>query len=198
MRELIRCPWALKSAIEQHYHDTEWGVPCWDENRQFEFMVLESAQAGLSWRTVLNKREGYRQAFAGFAPGKVAQFGPEKERELLQNPAIIRNRLKIAATINNARCFLEIQAKYGGFCNYLWNFVDGRPIVNTWRNLADLPAQTPLAQKISKDLKRHGFKFLGPVVVYSHLQATGLINDHLPDCFRHREIMAMGASPAHK
>jgi DNA-3-methyladenine glycosylase I len=196
MNELIRCPWALKSAVEQSYHDTEWGVPCWDENRQFEFIVLESAQAGLSWRTVLNKREGYRQAFAGFAPDAVARFGPEQERELLQNPAIIRNRLKIAAAINNARCFLEIQSKYGSFCNYLWNFTDGRPIVNTWRNLAELPAQSPLAEKIAKDLKLHGFKFLGPVVVYSHLQATGLINDHLLDCFRYQEVME--ASSARK
>jgi DNA-3-methyladenine glycosylase I len=186
------CPWAEKTALERHYHDTEWGVPCRDDNRQFEFLILESAQAGLSWRTILQKREGYREAFAGFAPELVAAFSAAEEEALMQNPAIIRNRLKIQAAINNARAFLRVQEQYGSFSNYLWGFVENKPVVNTWQSLSELPAQTPLSQKISRDLKQKKFKFLGPVVIYSHLQATGLINDHLVSCFRYRQVGKAG------
>ena len=188
MSDKNRCQWALGSDIERLYHDQEWGVPCWDDKRQFEFLVLESAQAGLSWRTILNKRAGYRQAFAGFEPQKVARFGQAQERKLLQNPAIVRNQRKIQAAINNARRFLELQSQFGSFCNYLWEFVDGRPIKNAWQEAEHIPAQTKLSQTIAKDMKARGFTFLGPIVIYSHLQATGLINDHLVDCFRYHAV----------
>jgi DNA-3-methyladenine glycosylase I len=182
------CPWAEKTPLDRDYHDTQWGVPCRDDIKQFEFIVLEAAQAGLSWHIILQKRAGYKAAFAGFDPVQVAAFGDREEQELMSNPAIVRNRLKIRAALNNARCFLRVQEKYGSFSNYLWDFVDNRPLVNAWRRLEEIPAQSPLSQKICKDLKQKGFKFLGPVVVYSHLQATGLINDHLVSCFRYREI----------
>ncbi len=186
--QIVRCAWGEKGCPEEtFYHDTEWGCPCFDDNIQFEFLVLESAQAGLSWRTVLLKRAGYRELFAGFNPVLIAEFGPEKVEELLLNPKIIRNRKKIESAINNARRFLEIQARYGSFCNYLWDFVDGRPIVNHWKTEAELPAKTVLSDKIAKDLKEKRFRFLGSTVIYAHLQATGLINDHTVDCFRHLE-----------
>ena len=188
MPQLSRCPWAFGHEASIVYHDREWGVPCWDDTRQFEFLMLESAQAGLSWRTILDKRAGYRQAFAGFDPVAVAAFSVRQEEELLANPAIIRNRQKIQAAINNAHRFLEVQARYGNFCNYLWSFVDGRPLINTWREVNQVPAQTALSQKIAKDMKSLGFKFLGPVIIYAHLQATGLINDHLVGCFRHKQV----------
>ncbi len=188
MKNLPRCPWVSTREVDQRYHDSEWGVPCWSDKRQFEFLVLESAQAGLSWRTILDKRAGYAKAFANFDPQKVASFTTAHEEELLQNPAIIRNRQKIQAAVNNARRFLEVQAQHGSFCNYLWGFVDGQPIVNAWRSIEQVPAQSELSQRIAKEMKKLGFKFLGPVVVYSHLQATGLINDHLVSCFRYKQV----------
>ncbi len=188
MSELIRCPWAIKSEKEIRYHDEEWGLPCRDEQRQFEFLILEAAQAGLSWALILNKREGYRRAFAGFDPVKVAEFTPADVERLVLDPSIVRNRLKIQAAINNAQRFLEVAAQYGSFCNYFWDFVDGEPVRNAWTELAQIPATTPLSDKVSKDLKQKGFKFMGSTVVYAHLQATGLVNDHLVSCFRHKEV----------
>jgi DNA-3-methyladenine glycosylase I len=182
------CPWARKTALERQYHDSEWGVPCRDDFRQFEFLILESAQAGLSWLTILRKRDGYREAFAGFDPERVAAFGAVEEEALMQNPAIVRNRLKIQAAINNAGVFLRVREQYGSFSDYLWDFVGHRPLVNAWQSLSQLPAQSPLSRKIAADLKKKGFRFLGPVVVYSHLQATGLINDHLVSCFRYHQV----------
>ena len=190
MPERIRCPWALKSDLEIRYHDEEWGRPCRDERRQFEFITLEAAQAGLSWALILKKREGYRRAFAGFDPVKVAEFGPAEVERLVGDASIIRNRLKIESAINNARRFLEVAAQYGTFSAYIWDFVDGEPVVNAWAELSQIPAKTPLSDKLAKDLKQRGFKFMGSTVVYSHLQATGLVNDHLVSCFRHKEVQA--------
>lgn len=191
MPELIRCPWALKHEHEVRYHDEEWGVPCFDENTQFEFITLEAAQAGLSWAVILNKREGYRRAFAGFNPVKVAEFTPADVERLVADAGIVRNRLKIEAAINNARRFLETADKYGSFCKYIWGFVDGEPLCNAWTELAQIPATTPLSDKVAKDLKQKGFKFMGSTVVYAHLQATGLVNDHLVSCFRYEEVRRM-------
>ena len=186
--EKVSCPWSLQTGDEAHYHHTEWGVPCWDDKQQFEFLILEAAQAGLSWRTILAKRAGYRKAFAGFDPQRVARFNAKDEQRLMNDSGIIRNRKKIQAAINNARCFLQVQEEFGTFCNYLWGFVDNKPVKNAWQRQEDVPAQTPLSQCIAKDLKKRGFKFLGPVVVYAHLQATGLINDHLLSCFRYNQV----------
>ena len=188
MPDLIRCPWAMKSEQEIRYHDEEWGVPCRDDPRQFEFVTLEAAQAGLSWAVILNKREGYRRAFAGFDPVKVAEFTPADVERLVADAGIVRNRLKIEAAINNARRFLEIAARHGSFANYLWDFVDGQPVCNAWTELGQIPATTPLSDKVSKDLKKKGFKFMGSTVVYAHLQATGLVNDHLVSCFCYEEV----------
>ncbi len=185
-----RCQWVnLNNPNYVKYHDEEWGVPVRDDHKLFEFLVLESAQAGLSWETVLNKREGYREAFAGFDPEKVAVFTEADQARLLQNPGIVRNRLKIAAAISNARQFLGIVASHGSFSQYIWQFTDGAPIVNHWKSIAEVPAVTPLAEKISKDLKQRGFRFLGPTICYAHMQATGMVNDHTIDCFRHRELL---------
>ncbi len=175
------------------YHDREWGVPARDERTQFEFLVLESAQAGLSWYTVLRKRDGYRRAFAAFDPAAVARFTPRQVEQLMLDPAIIRNRAKIEAAVNNAQRFLEVQAAHGSFCDFLWGFVDGRPIVNQWREPAEVPATTALSDRLARELKRLGFRFLGSTVLYAHLQATGLVNDHLVGCFRHGEVA--GPSP---
>ena len=188
MPDLIRCPWAMKSEQEIRYHDEEWGVPCRDDLGQFEFVTLEAAQAGLSWAVILNKREGYRRAFAGFDPVKVAEFTPADVERLVADAGIVRNRLKIEAAINNARRFLEVAARHGSFANYLWDFVDGQPVCNAWTELGQIPATTPLSDKVSKDLKRNGFKFMGSTVVYAHLQATGLVNDHLVSCFCYEEV----------
>ena len=187
MSEIVRCDWGWSYPEEMVYHDTEWGTPCFDDRVQFEFLVLESAQAGLSWRTVLLKRAGYRELFAGFDPERVAEFGAADVERLLLDARIIRNRKKIEAAIGNARCFLELQASYGSFCNYLWDFVEGQPLVNHWRKMAEIPAKTALSDRIAKDMKSRGFRFLGSTVIYSHLQATGLVNDHTTDCFRHLE-----------
>ena len=185
----MRCPWSNKSELYIKYHDNEWGVPVINDLTQFEFLVLESAQAGLSWETILKKRENYRKAFDNFDPKKVADYDQKKIENLLQDAGIIRNRLKIEAAINNARQFLKIQDEYGSFCKYIWQFVNFKPIVNYWETLAELPAKTELSDTLAKDLKKRGFKFLGSTVVYAHLQATGLINDHLTSCFRYKELL---------
>ncbi|MDO8580411.1 MAG: DNA-3-methyladenine glycosylase I [Candidatus Omnitrophota bacterium] len=184
-----RCPWpTVSDELYVAYHDTEWGVPVYDDRKIFEFLVLESAQAGLSWRTVLYKRENYRKAFAGFDPKKVAKFTQKNVKKLLLNAGIIRNRLKIESTINNAHRFLEIQKEFGTFAKYIWGFVGGKPIKNRWKGIKDLPVMTPQAEALAKDLKKRGFKFLGPTVIYAHMQATGMVNDHTVDCFRYHEV----------
>lgn len=183
-----RCSWCGEDELYIKYHDKEWGIPVFDDRKQFEFMVLESAQAGLSWITILRKREAYRKAYEEFDPVKVAEFDENKIEELLKNDGIIRNRRKIESSINNAKRFMEVQREFGSFSEYLWRFVDYKPIVNKWKSEAEVPAKTELSERISLDLKKRGFKFLGPVIVYSHLQATGLINDHIVDCFRYDEI----------
>lgn len=170
------------------YHDREWGVPVRDDRTQFEFLVLESAQAGLSWYTILRKRDGYRAAFADFDPERVARYTPARIERLLTNSAIVRNRAKIEAAIGNAKCFLAMQREYGSFSEWLWGFVDGRPVVNHWREPREVPATTPLSDTIAKELKQRGFRFLGSTVVYAHLQATGIVNDHLIGCFRHAAL----------
>lgn len=183
-----RCEWCAGSELYTEYHDTEWGVPVFDDQKHFEFLVLESAQAGLSWITILKKRENYRKAYDNFDPTKVARYGAAKKAKLLANAGIVRNRLKIEASITNAQNFLEIQKEFGSFSNYIWGFTGGKPVIGKWKSLEELPAATELSDKISLDLKKRGFKFLGSVIMYSHLQATGIINDHLMGCFRYREI----------
>ena len=181
-----RCPWADPNKPDSlAYHDEEWGVPVHDDRKLFEFIVLESAQAGLSWYTILRKREGYRQAFDAFDPEKISRYDDQKVAELLANPAIVRNRLKVLATINNAHRFLAIQAEFGSFDAYLWRFVGGKTLVNAWHTLAECPATTPASDALSKDLKQRGFKFMGSTVFYAYMQATGLVNDHLLNCFRY-------------
>ncbi len=186
-----RCPWGTADELYIRYHDEEWGVPVYDDRKQFEFLVLESAQAGLSWHTILKKRENYRKAYDGFDPVKVAKYDEEKIEELMQNAGIIRNCKKIEASINNARIFLEIQKEFGSFCKYLWGFVDGKPIINHWTEVSQIPAKTEFSDRISKDIKKRGFKFLGSITIYSHLQATGLVNDHLVNCFRWKECQEL-------
>jgi DNA-3-methyladenine glycosylase I len=178
-----RCGWA-KDELSIQYHDQEWGVPVHDDRRWFEFLVLEGAQAGLSWDTILRKRENYRRAFAGFDPDVIARFNDAKIAELLGDAGIVRNRLKVRSAIQNARMFLTIQDEIGSFDQYIWPFVGGRPIQNTWRTLADIPARTEISDTLSKDLKRRGFTFVGSTICYALMQATGLVNDHLVDCFR--------------
>jgi DNA-3-methyladenine glycosylase I len=170
------------------YHDTEWGVPVFDDKKHFEFLILESAQAGLSWITVLKKRENYRKAYDNFDPKKAARYGEVKKAELLANAGIIRNRLKIEALITNAKKYLEIQKEFGSFSNYIWAFTDGKSVIGKRKNIHEIPAKTELSDKISLDMKKRGFKFLGCIIMYSHLQAAGIINDHLMDCFRYKEI----------
>jgi len=189
MKSKVRCSWPTEGdALYLDYHDNEWGVPVHDDQKIFEFLVLESAQAGLSWRTVLYKRNNYRKAFAGFDPVKVSRFGARQVEKLLKNAGIIRNRAKIEAAINNAQRFLEVQREFGSFSKYIWGFVGGKPIVNRWKTVKQLPAITPEAEAIAKDLKLRGFKFLGPTVIYAHMQATGMVNDHMVECFRYREL----------
>ncbi|MDD5392187.1 MAG: DNA-3-methyladenine glycosylase I [Thiothrix sp.] len=186
---LCRCPWVdLSKPDYVAYHDEEWGVPVHDDRKLFEFIVLESAQAGLSWYTILRKREGYRQAFDAFDPEKIRHYDEHKVAELLANPGIIRNRLKVLATINNAQRFLDVQAEFGSFDAYIWRFVDGKPIVNERRTLADYPATTKESDALSKDLKKRGFKFMGSTVCYAHMQAIGMVNDHALGCFRREEV----------
>lgn len=192
-RDLRRCGWLNEDPLYIAYHDEEWGVPVTDDRKLFEFLVLESAQAGLSWFTVLRKRENYRRAFAGFDPRKVAGFGARDVRRLMADAGIIRNRAKIEAAVNNAARFLEVQEAFGSFSAYSWRFVDGRPIRNRWKTLRQLPATTPLSDAFAKDLKGRGFKFLGSTVVYAHMQAVGMVNDHVVGCFRHRPVSRMRA-----
>ncbi len=186
--EKIRCGWSLGSAEYIEYHDRDWGVPVHEDRLLFEMLTLEGAQAGLAWITILRKRATYRKAFAGFDPTKVARFGPEDVERLLADPGIVRNRLKIESTIDNARAFLAVQKEKGSFAAYLWSFVDGRPVQSTRETLKDVPAQTPLAEQVSKDLKRRGFRFVGPTIIYAYLQAVGVVNDHLVSCFRRSEV----------
>lgn len=186
--EIKRCGWAGDSEIYQRYHDEEWGVPVYDDRKLFEFLILESAQAGLSWITILKRREGYRRAFANFDPQLVAVFDANKVEELMLDTGIIRNRMKIESAISNAVAFIKVQEEFGSFSNYIWNFTGGKPIVNAFESLSELPAKTDLSEKIAKDLKKRGFRFLGPTVIYAHMQATGMINDHLVSCFRYHEI----------
>lgn len=188
-----RCPWCGSDPLYVRYHDEEWGAPVHDDRRHFEFLVLESAQAGLSWLTILRRRENYRRAYDGFDPEKIAAYGPAEIERLMGDAGIIRNRRKVEASIGNARAFLAVQAEFGSFDGYIWRFVDGRPLVGHWRTVEELPARTPLSDAVSADLRRRGFRFLGPVIVYSHLQATGLINDHIESCFRRGACEAMAA-----
>ena len=188
----LRCDWgrdwADQPPLLRVYHDTEWGVPLHEDRALFEFLVLEGMQAGLSWLTVLNKREQFRLAFDRFDPRTIARYTPAKVRQLLQNPGIIRNRRKIEAAIANAKAFLQIQEESGGFHRFMWAFVGGRPIVNRWKHLKDLPATSPESDAMSRELRRRGFRFVGPTICYAHMQATGMVNDHLISCFRHREL----------
>ena len=184
-----RCPWCEKTDIERDYHDREWGVPVFSDAKQFEFLVLESAQAGLSWLTVLRKRENYRRLYDGFSPEKVARYGEEKIRQLMSDSGIIRNRRKIEASINNAARFLETREEFGTFSGYLWGFTGGVPVTNRWETMSQVPASTELSVTVSNDLRKRGFRFMGPTIVYAHLQATGVVNDHLVSCFRHGEIL---------
>ncbi len=188
MVEQERCGWCGEDPLYVAYHDTEWGVPVFDDRTLFEFLILEGAQAGLSWSTILKKRNGYRRAFDAFDPEKVAHYDTRKIASLLEDPAIVRNRLKVASAVTNAQAFLEVQNERGSFSDYIWSFVDGLPLQNTWRSLSEIPATTPLAETISKDLKKRGFRFVGPTIVYAHMQATGMVNDHLVGCFRHSEV----------
>lgn len=188
---LDACPWCGQDPLYRQYHDTEWGVPVHADRTLFEFLILEGAQAGLSWLTVLRKRAHYRRLFADFDAERVARFDAAHVETLLQDPGIIRNRLKVEAAISNAQAFLAVQAAFGCFDRYIWNFVDGRPIVNRFASMAEVPAVTPLAETLSRDLKRRGFRFVGPTIVYAHMQATGMVNDHLVDCPRHAACAAL-------
>jgi DNA-3-methyladenine glycosylase I len=186
-----RCAWP-KSDLDRAYHDREWGVPLHDDRMLFEFLVLEGAQAGLSWSTILKRREAYRAAYRGFDPLVVAGFGEEHEARLLADAGIIRNRAKVRSSIVNAQAFITVQQEFGSFDAYIWSFVDGEPIQNAWHSLDQLPATTPLSQEISADLRRRGFTFVGPTIVYAHMQATGMVNDHVVGCFRHAELGGAG------
>ena len=183
-----RCAWVTDEPMYINYHDLEWGVPVYDDRLLFEFLVLEGAQAGLSWMTILKRREGYRQAFAGFDPTVVAGFSAIDEQRLLANEEIIRNRLKVRSVVINAKEFVRVQEEFGSFDKYQWGFVDGKPVENSWRSMSELPAISPEATAFSSDLKKRGFKFVGPTIIYAHMQATGMVNDHTTDCFRYDEI----------
>ena len=186
-RDFTRCKWAEGVSLDYiRYHDEEWGVPVHDDRTQFEFLVLEGAQAGLSWSTILNKREGYRKAFADFDAEKVARFTKKRVEKLLQDPSIVRNRLKVESTVTNAKAFLAVQEQFGSFSDYIWGFVDGKPIQNKFRRDRDIPATSPESDALSKDLKKRGFKFVGSTIIYAHMQATGLVNDHVAGCFRYK------------
>lgn len=186
-----RCGWVTDWQGYVDYHDHEWGAPTHDEREHFELLVLEGAQAGLSWETVLKKRPGYRAAFDNFDVEKVARYDENKIQELLKNPNIIRNQLKIRSAINNAQCFIKVQEEFGSFDKYIWGFVDGMPIVNEWPSLKDVPANTPLSDQISKDMKKRGFNFVGTTIIYAHIQSLGLVNDHTTDCFRWQECQKL-------
>jgi DNA-3-methyladenine glycosylase I len=187
-----RCFWAnTADPLYQSYHDHEWGVPVHDDRSLFEFLLLEGAQAGLSWYTILRKRSNYRQAFDDFDPIKIAEYGDQKVAELLANPGIIRNRLKVNAAIQNARAFLKVRQEFGSFDAYMWQFVGGKPIINAWTSGREIPAETDISRKMSKDLLQRGFRFAGPTICYAHMQAVGMVNDHTTDCFRYQEILKL-------
>ena len=188
MPEPTRCSWCLGHEIYLDYHDKEWGVPLHDDRKLFEFLLLEGVQAGLSWLTVLKKRPAYRVAFDDFDFTRVAEYDENKVRRLLANPGIVRNERKVRSAIRNARAFIRVREEFGSFDRYIWDFVDGKPIQNAWRHIIEAPAQTPLSNKISKDLKQRGFNFVGPTIIYAHMQATGMVNDHTTDCFRYAEV----------
>jgi DNA-3-methyladenine glycosylase I len=191
-QEPRRCGWSdsisLRDPLMIEYHDSEWGVPLHDDRKLFEFLVLEGMQAGLSWATILKKRDNFRKAFDGFDPAIVARYGERERARLLADAGIIRNRMKIDAAINNARCFLEVQKEFGSFDNYIWQFIGGKPIRNRFKTLQEMPATSPESDRISKDLKQRGFKFVGSTIVYAHMQATGMVNDHVVTCFRYRQV----------
>jgi DNA-3-methyladenine glycosylase I len=191
-KKIRRCGWAGETSLNYiEYHDTEWGVPARDDATQFEFLILESAQAGLSWSTILNKREGYRRNFAGFDAEKVARFTKPRIEKILLDPGVVRNRLKVEAAVSNAKAFLAVQEEFDGFCNYIWQFVGGAPKQNRFRSMQDVPATSAESDALSKDLKQRGFKFVGSTIVYAHMQATGMVNDHVISCFRHNECKAL-------
>ncbi|WKE65579.1 DNA-3-methyladenine glycosylase I [Gallaecimonas kandeliae] len=185
MDDLQACPWCGSDPLYRQYHDQEWGSPVHDDRTLFEFLILEGAQAGLSWITILRKRDAYRAAYQGFDVHKVAAFTEADQQRLLADPGIVRNRLKVAASIGNAQAFIRVQQEFGSFASYLWGFVDGQPIINRFASSAEVPAVTPLAERISKDLKKRGFRFVGPTIIYAFMQAVGLVNDHLLSCHRH-------------
>lgn len=191
MEEKIRCGWCVGDPLYEEYHDREWGVPLKDDAGIFEFLMLETFQAGLSWITILRKRENFRSAFDNFDYRKIANYSEAKQAELLENSGIIRHDAKIRAAIGNARAFIRIQEEFGSFSDYIWSFVDGSPVQNERQNLSEVPATTPESERLSKDLKKRGFKFVGPTVVYAHMQATGMVNDHVIDCFRHKEVKTL-------
>ncbi|MFZ5939996.1 MAG: DNA-3-methyladenine glycosylase I [Bacteroidota bacterium] len=188
-RERKRCPWSGNDPVYISYHDEEWGLPLHDDRKHFEFLVLESAQAGLSWLTILKRRENYRRLYADFDPEIVAGYDQDRVEELLNDPGIIRNRLKIEASVTNARSFLEVRKEFGSFDRYLLQFTGGRQIVNNWEHMSELPAKTEVSDAISKDMKKRGFRFIGSTTIYAHLQAAGIVNDHLTGCFRYHEVM---------
>jgi DNA-3-methyladenine glycosylase I len=196
-KAITRCKWAEGAGPNYiEYHDREWGVPVWDDRVQFEFLILEGAQAGLSWSTILNKREGYRKAFANFDPVKVSRFTEKRIEKLLADPSIVRNRLKVTSTVSNAKAFLQVQKEFGSFCDYIWRFVDGKPMQKNFKKDAEVPATSPESDALSKDLKKRGFKFVGSTIIYAHMQATGMVNDHVGACFRHKECKALARKKA--
>ena len=192
-KAITRCKWAEGTSLDYiRYHDEEWGVPAYDDLTQFEFLILEGAQAGLSWSTILNKREGYRKLFADFDPEKVARFTKKRVEKLLLDPSIVRNRLKVESAVTNAKAFLKVQKEFGTFSDYIWGFVDGKPIQNKFRKDGDVPATSLESDALSKDLKKRGFRFVGSTIIYAHMQATGMVNDHVTGCFRHKPCAKMG------
>ena len=194
-KAVTRCKWAEGVNLDYiQYHDEEWGVPVFDDQVQFEFLILEGAQAGLSWSTILNKREGYRKAFAGFDPVKVARFTAKRVEKLLLDPSIVRNRLKVTSAVTNAGAFLAVQKEFGSFSDYIWGFVGGKPLQNKFKKDSDIPATSPESDALSKDLKKRGFKFVGSTIIYAHMQATGMVNDHVVGCFRHKPCAAKAKS----
>jgi DNA-3-methyladenine glycosylase I len=198
-RAIKRCKWAEGTSLDYiEYHDKEWGVPVFDDRVQFEFLTLEGAQAGLSWSTILNKRDGYRKNFADFDPVKVARFTKKRVEKLLLDPAIVRNRLKVESTVSNAKAFLAVQKEFGTFSEYIWGFVGGKPIQNKFRKDSDVPATSPESDALSKDLKKRGFRFVGSTIIYAHMQATGMVNDHVSSCFRYKPCTALGRKAAVK
>jgi len=193
-KAVTRCKWAEGVSLNYiEYHDNEWGVPVWDDQVQFEFLILEGAQAGLSWSTILNKRDGYRKAFADFDPAKVARFTDKRVAKLLGDPSIVRNRLKVNSAVTNAKAFLEVQKEFGTFCEYIWGFVGGKPIQTNFKKDGEIPATSAESDALSKDLKKRGFKFVGSTIIYAHMQATGMVNDHVTDCFRYKPCKALAS-----